>query len=802
MMKMFKKLILFSVLISSVFSSFPVSQVSAVERNYSISSTLNDGWSNDSISRKLVASVDLVENSEMVGCTATLGDDPSAIVVSRALGKDGWVLSPDKGDSAKYININVDEDVVYSIDDGTSFAVELEYYDNDDISSIAMEYSSKEYQKDYQQHPASDYSQPVLNQSAVIKEGEYLVFKNSGMWRTYTWFLDNPTFDNSLNGYDLRVGIHSDSMLFSRGAEVVISGIKIYKLSTASRVKIENATLKDHYGNIYYKGEEIQIPATFSSDIYPSHSERDGKYPMDLIYTVKNSDGETVYTSVDKINIEPNTTEQFVKRFKVDKFDIYTVDIEAINIKKNLYSRLATEFSYVNTDKGKTVNDKAGVQIALTTVDDTEIAKLARNGGFPNVRMMCYYYNWRKSAEDYEITGVDIAESNKSLFRAFKRAGLNIDANLHSASWMGRAYDFSPIERTPPYTEDGLRRWADYCTMMAELFGDTVDAMEIWNEYNLGPNHSFNIENRPASDYGKLYQVSKEAIKKVNPDMPVVAFNTSGAPDIWIGDVLKSGVTDIDVTSVHPYRWEGDPITYDATEQLIKVNNLLESYGVKDKPFWITEYGYSSHYEYVNTDMQQGMYNAESYALIMNTGVVDRFYFYCFLDKNDGPRADRESNFGMIRGKFTDPLPYTVSYGAKPGYLILGNMNMLYHDAEFIDCMEIGTTGRIVRSKSTTDGKQTAMMFSNKENGELVTLDLGCDKVTLIDAYGNESEVFGTQGIFSFSIDENLQYIKGDFKSFNRVIGGVYPTKTEFDAVYTDKIKIPIAFVQSGFFKR
>ena len=793
MMKMWKKPISFSIVLSLVFFIFPSCCVSADERDYSISSALNDGWSSDTASRSLVAAADLGEKPQMTGCRAVLGDDPSAVSISRAMGKDGWVLSPDKGNSAKYINIDVSRDAAYSVDDGTSYAVEIEYYDNDDISGIAMEYASKQYQKDYQQHPAGYYSQPVLNSPAVVKEGEYVILKNSGMWRTYTWFLDNPTFDDAMDGFDLRVGIYSDSMSFSRGAEVCISQIKIYKLSTASRVKIENAVPEDHIGNIYFKGEEIQICADFSSDIYPMYNKADGRYPLDLRYTVKDSDGKTVFTAADKINIEPLETVEHTKKFRVDKFDIYTVDIEAYNTDKKLYSRLATEFSYVNTDKGKTANEKAGVQIALPSTDDAQIAQLAKNAGFANVRMMCYYYNWRKSALNYEITGVSIAEAYKSMFRAFKKAGLDIDANLHSASWMGTAYDFSPVERTPPYTEDGLRRWADYCTMMTELFGDTVDSIEIWNEYNLGPNHSFNRENRPASDYGKLYRVSKDAIKKVNPDMPVVAFNTSGAPDAWIEEVLKSGVTDIDVTSVHPYRWEGDPITYDATKHLIKVNDMLESYGVKDKPFWITEYGYSSHFEDVNTNMQQGMYNAQSYALIMNTGVVDRFYFYCFLDKNDGPRADRESNFGMVKGKFTSPLPYTVSYGAKPGYLILGNMNMLYSDAEFMDCMEIGTTGRIVRSKSTADGKQTAMMFSNKKGGEIVTLDLGCDKVTLIDAYGNEREVFGTKGIFSFGIDENIQYIKGDFKSFNRVVGGAYPTKTEFDAVYGDNIKISIA---------
>ncbi len=41
---------------------------------------------------------------------------------------------------------------------------------------------------------------------------------------------------------------------------------------------------------------------------------------------------------------------------------------------------------------------------------------------------------------------------------------------------------FSETERTPPYTKEGLRRWADYCRMVADMFGDTADQFEIWND--------------------------------------------------------------------------------------------------------------------------------------------------------------------------------------------------------------------------------------------------------------------------------------------------------------------------------
>ncbi|UKI37486.1 MAG: hypothetical protein L6V93_04955 [Clostridiales bacterium] len=73
-----------------------------------------------------------------------------------------------------------------------------------------------------------------------------------------------------------------------------------------------------------------------------------------------------------------------------------------------------------------------------------------------------------------------------------------------------------------------------------------------------------------------------------------------------------------------------------------------------------------------------------------------------------------------------------------------------------------------------------------------MTLDLGTDKITLYDAYGNKEEISGANGIYSFDLSKRIKYIEGDFKSFTRVTGGVFPADTEINAVYGEEIKIPI----------
>lgn len=787
---MAKKIILTILALCVLVSEIPPSYASETE--YAITSGLNGGWRQDGVEKELVAWANLSDEAECHGMSVEIGDDPESKTVSRLLGREGWVISPNKGENARYINIDVDSSVAYDVTDGRSYAIEVDYYD-EGISSLAMEYETMDYQPIILTQPAGNTSQPELNVESPTAEGEYLVFNNTKVWRSYRWFLPNPRFTGKVDGFDMRVGIYSDTMKYSRGGEVVVSAVRLYRLNTYSRVEV-SAAEQQNIGNIFFDGEAVVINTRFSSCIYPHQTQIDGSYPLDIVYTARDEDGKVVYRGYDSFVLEPLTEAERQVSFTVEKYGIYRLDIEAFCLEKNIYSMMGTEFSYVRSSKGEIVNPKVGIQIGLTNPEDTEVSKLTGYAGIPNVRMMLYYYNYRKSAEMYEPTNVAVPEGYKSLFRAFKSAGLEIDANLHSASWMGAAYNFSEIERTPPYTEAGLRRWAEYCAMMAELFGDTVDQFEIWNEYNLGPNHSFNMENRPAEDYGKMYEVSKAAIKAVNPDIPVIAFNTSGAAPAWIERVLASGLRDIDIASIHPYQWYGDPLTYNAVKKGIEpVTEVFKKYGLEDVPLWITEYGYSTHYEDVNTDLEQGMYNVQAYSLIMATEKIDRYYIYCMLDKANNMRADRETNFGLIRDRINNPIPYMTPYAAKPGYLAVSQMNLMYHDAEFVSMIELGNTGAVIRNRHTTDGSQFAVMFSNKEDGELVTLNLGTDKITVYDAYGNSSEVYGENGIYSFDLSKRVMYIEGDFKCFEQTAGGVFPSKTGIDAVYGEEARIPIA---------
>lgn len=764
----------------------------AHENDYSPTSSLNQGWQQGITGGTEVARVIFGDNPEMVGMKAEIGDDPSETTVKNYFGRQGWVITPNKGNNARYINVDIDDDIVYAVNDGQSYAVAVEYYD-EGRSSLTIEYDSMKYQPIIRKELGTVNASTPLNEETNVGEREYIIFNDTKVWRNYQWFLPNPRFANEMDGFDFRVGIYSPSMGYSRGGEVTISAIRLYRLDTVSRINITADTEK-HIGNIFFQGEEIELSADIDNTIYPVHAQADGGYDLDIEWTIRDEYGTLIDTAEDTVSVEPIDKQKVTHKLKVDKYGIYRVDIEARDEKKKLYSHCGTEFSYVRHESDDLVNEHMGIQIGLNNPEDTRIVELTRKLGITKVRMMLYYHYFRRSANKYEPSGVGIPMAYKSLFRAFKNNGMEIDINLHAASWMGAQYAFSETERTPPYTEAGLRRWADYCRMVAEMFGDTADQFEIWNEYNLGPNHSFNLANRPASDYAKMYEVSKAAIKEVNPDIPVIGLNTSGAPLEWIEEVFKTGEgQNMDILSIHPYRWYGDPLTYSVREgRLLNTYELIKKYGLEDKPLWITEFGYSANFEDVNSYLEQGAYITQAYPLILSSGVIDRYYHYCLLDKNTNIRADRESNFGLMRDRLTYPLPYMVPYGAKPAYLMVSQMNHMYADAEYIDEIKLNDDSIILRFRNKKTGRQFAVMYSNREEGQLATLSLGTDKLTLYDAYGNAEEINGVNGVYSFDLNKRVQYIEGDFSEFETVEGGVYPEQTDISVTYGKDADIKI----------
>ncbi|GAB4522235.1 MAG: cellulase family glycosylhydrolase [Anaerolineae bacterium] len=179
--------------------------------------------------------------------------------------------------------------------------------------------------------------------------------------------------------------------------------------------------------------------------------------------------------------------------------------------------------------------------------------------------------------------------------------------------------------RTTDQTEDGPpdnpQALADFITFMLRdtKIGESVDAIEVWNEPNLirewrGPlPHS-------GAGYMQLFRPAYDAIRAYSPDMDIVTAglaptsNLPGAIDDreFLQQMYDAGLSsyqDIHI-GAHPYGWGNPPDArccdpfpnqgWDEDPHFFFISNIEETYDIMqrnghgDLQMWITEFGWSS----------------------------------------------------------------------------------------------------------------------------------------------------------------------------------------------------------------
>jgi len=239
---------------------------------------------------------------------------------------------------------------------------------------------------------------------------------------------------------------------------------------------------------------------------------------------------------------------------------------------------------------------------------------------------------------------------------------------------------------------------------LVERYRGRVRHYEIWNEQDLeiywitGPN---------ASEYAELLRVSYSLIKKVDEKAQVVMGATGGTNLPFMREMLDhlKGEVAFDAVASHPYRWSdetgystagpyeqhsvalpegGDAYAeVDLKEELLLYENLLENYGYKNIPHWITEYGYPAHDDvggkaYV-TLSQQADYLEQTYFLLRDDAelsFVRGVFWFCdrdwATDPNDPSAQDDFGFFGLLK----------VDHTWKPAAYVFRDLAASLHPAE------------------------------------------------------------------------------------------------------------------------
>ena len=704
-----------------------------------------------------------------------------------------------------YINLSVENESFLNRYDGTNYNVEVTYYD-EGYGCFTLEYDS-------------------LYES--FKEAEYVELNDTKQWKTYTFNLQDAVFAGE--GPHLRLATWGEIMRYSI-TPVLFSKVSINMPGTRNQFIIKsidtNSTSTNPTGNIFYTGDTLSFSTTVSNRDFYDYSNAFGTYKATLKYTLLDENKNEVKTlSQKEITIKPTSvTSADILNFTMDKYGLYYLKTEVICDKYSLHGTKITEFSYVHSDKGVTVNKDFGT--TLQSVDGE--AELVKNAGIG-------YYRSVKGMKD--VMSVTYDSSGSSIKRkAWKTDWTTKDQSILDSGMgilnclLGTGIIYSSERKNGyplyvPYGKTGRGYFAEYCKYFAENAPPDANYYEIWNEFDSPAGTQFNMNGEDYSNYGNLLVKAADAIYSVDKDAIIVSGVTSHARThektiirvaaIYGLNIDSNNNTHIDTSvanrtdvapviskyftkaSVHPYHWNDNPLSCESLvtgekqtmyEHLMDVRNTYDRATLKDTKLWVTELAWSPHFtdynragkypENVNiiadpsksirkpiTEKQQGNYLVQSYVMLKKNDLVEKYITYLFM-RQTNVRVDRDKNMGIV--KYARDNLCDVPLAATSAYLTISNFNMLMADAKYVADFVYDSGTAVAYRYKRSNGEDIAILWSALEEGEKVSLNLGCKSITLYDEYGNTSKMTSNTGIYNLELNQSTKYITGNFTNFKK----------------------------------
>jgi hypothetical protein len=222
-------------------------------------------------------------------------------------------------------------------------------------------------------------------------------------------------------------------------------------------------------------------------------------------------------------------------------------------------------------------------------------------------------------------------------------------------AWPDLDYCFSgdACHVPPDPSKDG--DWAHFAGAVAQRYPRAA-AIEVWNEPNV---RGFFATGPNPVRYTQLLRLAHDAIKQVNPSMPVLGGSVASILDgqrsrdayglePFLQDMFASGARDLmDGLSVHAY-----PHDNQAADVLAAVNAARRNAG--GLPLWVTEVGASTTDGY--DDSSQAALLGLVVRAFFQAPDVAAVYVHTLVDPKGVPAGDPERGYGVIRSA-TDPKP-------------------------------------------------------------------------------------------------------------------------------------------------
>ncbi len=576
---------------------------------------------------------------------------------------------------------------------------------------------------------------------------ETIELKNTREWKTQVFYIEDAYFNNECNEYDFRLGLWTTDLRWS-SQDVILGSIKVERVDYREPVRFTNLEAK--MGNIFETGDDIVLK-------YRATNKQTVPVSSHFVYSVYDYDGNFIESKTSDAEIDAKSeTEQEVVFANPGKYGVYKVKIAAqsrmkSDTEKTYSNEYATEFSVCPIVEH--VNQRLGACVYAGNRSNMAIDMYRRNG-----------ISWIRSGERWSWIELEkgkytVTEEADDYINAAYNSGMNIVYNVSSANIL---YDNGET----PHTDEAVEAFAKFAAYMAQRYKGKIKCMEIWNEFNA---QTFNKQMLGPDVYAKILKASYQAIKAVDPNLPVVGIDCSGFDFSFIRGVLENGGGDyMDIISLHPYPF--DKTKYDETETIEKYKtlmNLLKEFNVEDKPIYFTEAGMSSCTGgYTEREQANAliMFNAVARAYDM----CDAYLMYCFYDGNNPD--EREHNWGLARNWIDDGLGH-IPNGAKPSFLSYATMNNLWGEGSELIGFDDDDLYYGFHFMNRLIDKDVLLLIANTDRADAFkSYELGCSSVDLYDDFGNKlTTLYSDNGIYTMGVSATPKYVIGNFDKCERV---------------------------------
>ena len=644
-------------------------------------------------------------------------------------GESGWQMNKQKTKEESCISIAFDK-TFKNGRDGSVYSVSVEYFD-EGKGFFNLIYDS-------------------LEEEEKLAGAVYL--KNTSVWKTAEFELDDAMFSNRLSGkYDMRLSVYEAGSNVVSDSSVTVRRISVKRFYGKNPVFVSAKTNRPGNSYEWFAKNKI-ITNTFENLT-------DKNVNLKVSYIFESLRGYDAFEKTENLSLEP-----FEKKDKnldfgeLERCDIYWYKVKIESNENNINSQLVPlQIAVLKTDPNGVKNYGAYFAAHIERYPEEQRNMAWQVFAMSNMGGTRFGVTWW----DLEaVTGtLNWDKTNiKKMVDKVKENGLSLIAIMGSPP-----NDYGGMH-TMPKTEKNLEGWRRYCRYAATVLKDYTDCFEIWNEPNL-KNFNTDLEASGGDVYMKMFKAAAEEIHAANPDAMVGGPSLTGIEGSLGNDyydaVLENGFADAaDALVLHPYTTVA--LEKSSMPKVVKKykDEFIEKSG-RTPEIWHTETGYTLPDANIGTERVKGALNARAAIYYKEHGLGDKVVFYNF-EKKGTVETDREHMFGHVSPGYLGMKKYGTWFLPSESYLIITAMNYLMANTT-ADSYYESQNGNLYLSKFKSEKFDSDLIaMYTKGDAENFSVDLGAEKITFFDEYGNETEIWGENGIYTFTADNCPKYIMGN----------------------------------------